>query len=266
MKKLLNFQFNELKQAINKPVLVFIHGLFGDMNNLGVIARAFSDDYSILRVDLRNHGLSFHCEEMNYDAMAEDVFDVIHSLGIREVILVGHSMGGKTAMVCAANYPELVKRLVVIDIAPVAYGEHGHDDVFNGLFAVKNAQPHTRQEAKPILAQYIQDERVQQFMLKSFDASSTDYFRFNLTALKHNYPHLMGWESHRITQPCLFIKGGNSSYILPEYTDRILSQCPHATSFTINGSGHWVHAEKPQFVIRAITHFLNRIDSHGESK
>ena len=152
MKKLLNFQFNELKQAINKPVLVFIHGLFGDMNNLGVIARAFSDDYSILRVDLRNHGASFHSEEMNYDLMAKDVVDVIHSLGIHEVILIGHSMGGKTAMVCAANYPELVKRLVVIDIAPVAYGEHGHDDVFNGLFAVKNAQPHTRQEAKPILA------------------------------------------------------------------------------------------------------------------
>lgn len=182
------------------------------------------------------------------------------------MILVGHSMGGKTSMVCAANYPKFVKGLVVIDIAPVAYGEHGHDDVFNGLFAVKNAQPHTRQEAKPILSQHIRDESVQQFMLKSFDASSDDYFRFNLTALKHNYPYLMGWESRHITQPCLFIKGGNSSYILPEYTDRILSQCPHAASFTINGSGHWVHAEKPQFVIRAITHFLNRIDSHGESK
>ena len=266
MEKLLNFQFNELKQVINKPVLVFIHGLFGDMNNLGVIARAFSDDYSILRVDLRNHGASFHSEEMNYDLMAEDVFQVIQSLGIREVILIGHSMGGKTAMVCAANYPELVKCLVVIDIAPVAYGEHGHDDVFNGLLAVKNAQPHTRQEAKPILAQHIRDESVQQFMLKSFDASSDNYFRFNLTALKRNYPYLMGWESRHIKQPCLFIKGGNSSYILPEYADRILSQCPQATSFTINGSGHWVHAEKPQFVIRAIMHFLDRINSSDESK
>ena len=266
MEKLLNFQFNELKQAINKPVLVFIHGLFGDMNNLGIIARAFSDDYSILRMDLRNHGLSFHSEDMNYDLMAKDVVDVIHSLGIHEVILDGHSMGVKTSMVCAANYPKFVKGLVVIDIAPVAYGEHGHDDVFNGLFAVKNAQPHTRQEAKPILSQHIRDESVQQFMLKSFDASSDDYFRFNLTALKHNYPYLMGWESRHITQPCLFIKGGNSSYILTEYTDLILSQCPHAASFTINGSGHWVHAEKPQFVIRAITHFLNRINSSDESK
>ncbi len=266
MKKLLNFQFNELKQPINKPVLVFIHGLFGDMNNLGVIARAFSDDYSILRVDLRNHGASFHSEEMNYDLMAEDVFQVIQSLGIREVILIGHSMGGKNAMVCAANYPELVKCLVVIDIAPVAYGEHGHDDVFNGLLAVKNAQPHTRQEAKPILAQHIRDESVQQFMLKSFDASSDNYFRFNLTALKRNYPHLMGWESRHIKQPCLFINGGNSSYILPGNTKRILSQCPHTASFTINGSGHWVHAEKPQFVIRAITHFLDRINSSDESK
>ncbi|WP_109079156.1 alpha/beta fold hydrolase [Aggregatibacter kilianii] len=261
MQKLLNFQFNELKQAINKPVLVFIHGLFGDMNNLGVIARAFSDDYSILRIDLRNHGLSFHSEEMNYDLMAEDVFEVIQSLDIREVILMGHSMGGKTVMVLAANFPDLVKGLVVIDIAPIAYGEHRHDDVFSGLFAVKNAQPHSRQEAKPILAQYLQDESVQQFMLKSFEPASTERFRFNLTALKRNYLNLMGWQTRHIPQPCLFIKGGNSSYILPEYTDRILAQCPQATSFTINGSDHWVHAEKPQFVIRAITNFLNKINS-----
>ncbi|TYA37629.1 alpha/beta fold hydrolase [Aggregatibacter actinomycetemcomitans] len=266
MQKLLKFQFNELKQAINKPTLVFIHGLFGDMNNLGIIARAFSEDYAILRVDLRNHGASFHSEEMNYDLMSEDVFHVIQSLSLREVILVGHSMGGKTAMVLAANSPDLVKGLVVIDIAPIAYGEHGHDAVFNGLFAVKNTQPHTRQEAKPILAQHIYDESVQQFMLKSFDATSVDYFRFNLTALKRNYPNLMGWQTRHIQQPCLFIKGGNSSYILPEYADRILAQCPQASSFTINGSDHWVHAEKPQFVIRAITNFLNKINSEYKSK
>ena len=266
MQKLLNFQFHESKQAINKPVLVFIHGLFGDMNNLGVIARAFSDDYAILRVDLRNHGQSFHSDEMNYDAMAEDVFAVIQSLSIKKVVLIGHSMGGKTAMALAALHPEIVESLVVIDIAPVVYGNHGHDAVFAGLFAVKAAQPHTRQEAKPILAQHIEDESVQQFMLKSFDSESPERFRFNLTALKQNYANLMGWHTRHIPQPCLFIKGGNSSYILPQYKSQIIEQCPQANAFTINGSGHWVHAEKPQFVIRAIANFLDKIDSQYESK
>ena len=116
---LLNYQFNQVKQTINSPTLVFIHGLFGDMNNLGIIARAFSENYNILRVDLRNHGHSFHSEKMNYQLMAEDVIAVIHHLNLPKVILIGHSMGGKTAikmclMACSLSKMQrlkLVKRL-----------------------------------------------------------------------------------------------------------------------------------------------------------
>lgn len=135
--QLLNYQFHQTKQAINSPTLVFIHGLFGDMNNLGVIARAFSDNYHILRVDLRNHGQSFHSETMNYDVMADDVWQLIDHLKLDKVILIGHSMGGKTAMKMTALQPQRVEKLVVIDIAPVANSSAGHDDVFRGLFAVK---------------------------------------------------------------------------------------------------------------------------------
>ncbi|WP_032092137.1 alpha/beta fold hydrolase [Necropsobacter rosorum] len=254
---LLNFQFNQLKQPTSKPTLIFIHGLFGDMNNLGVIARAFADDYPILRVDLRNHGHSFHSNEMNYALMAQDLLHLIDYLQLDKVILIGHSMGGKTAMTAAALRPELTEKLVVIDIAPVAYGNHGHDSVFAGLFAVKRAQAQTRQQAKPILAQHIPQASVQQFMLKSFDAHCPERFRFNLTALYANYAKLMDWQAVSFPKPTLFIKGGLSDYILSEYRDEITAQFPHAGAFTINGSGHWVHAEKPDAVIRAVQRFLS---------
>jgi len=178
---LLNYQFNQVKQTINSPTLVFIHGLFGDMNNLGIIARAFSENYNILRVDLRNHGHSFHSEKMNYQLMAEDLIAVIRHLNLSKVILIGHSMGGKTAMKITALCPELVEKLIVIDMSPLPYEGFGHKDVFNGLFAVKNSAPQTRQEAKPLLEKEIDDQDVVQFMLKSFEPNSPDYFRFNLT-------------------------------------------------------------------------------------
>ncbi|OOF44257.1 alpha/beta fold hydrolase [Rodentibacter trehalosifermentans] len=256
--QLLNYQFHQTKQTITSPTLVFIHGLFGDMNNLGVIARALSEHYSILRMDLRNHGQSFRTELMDYSLMAEDLFALIKHLKLEKVILIGHSMGGKTAMKLTALYPEMVEKLIVIDIAPLPYGNQGHQDVFQGLFAVKNAKPQTRQQAKPLLEQHIADPAVVQFMLKSFDPYSSEFFRFHLTTLFNQYPNLMDWQNVQVQTPTLFIRGGNSSYIKPENTTCILAQFPHATSFTINGCGHWVHAEKPAFVIRAIERFLNK--------
>ena len=253
---LLHYQFHQLEQATTQPTLVFIHGLFGDMNNLGIIARAFSENYPILRVDLRNHGQSFHTDEMNYELMAQDLLHLLDYLRLNKVILIGHSMGGKTAMKAAILRPESVEKLIVIDIAPINYGNHGHDKVFNGLFAVKNAAVQTRQQAKPLLAQYISEEAVQQFMLKSFDPACAENFRFNLTALYQNYLALMDWQTGYFNKPTLFIRGGLSDYVLPEYGETILAQFPQATSFTVNGSGHWVHAEKPDAVIRAIERFL----------
>ncbi|PJG85839.1 alpha/beta fold hydrolase [Conservatibacter flavescens] len=256
---LLNYQFTPPAFPSSSPTLVFIHGLFGDMNNLGVIARAFSENYPILRVDLRNHGESFHTPDMNYSLMADDLYRLIQHLKLNKLILIGHSMGGKTAMTFAARYPELVEKLIVIDIAPVSYQEKWHTRVFEGLFAVKQAAPETRQQARPILAQHIQEESIIQFMLKSFDNQTTEKFRFNVTALFQNYNTLMDWQS---VSPCLvptlFIKGGDSPYILPEYRTTILAQFPHSTAFTISGSGHWVHAEKPTHVVRAIEKFLEK--------
>ena len=257
-KNYLNYQFQ--KAALfseTSQTMVFIHGLFGDLNNLGIIARAFTGQFNILRVDLRNHGQSFHSDQMNYQQMAEDLRDLLHHLSIQNAILIGHSMGGKTAMTLADLAPELVERLVVIDIAPVAYQLNRHDNIFAGLFAVKSAKPENRQNAKIEIAKEIKDEGVQQFMLKSFDPKSPESFKFNLSGLHKNYANLMGWQSVSVNKPTLFIKGELSDYLQEKDTQTVLSQFPQAKLFIVSNADHWVHAEKPDAVIRAIQKFLS---------
>ncbi|MDG6345444.1 alpha/beta fold hydrolase [Glaesserella parasuis] len=257
-KMFLHHQFQTATNpATSSPqTMVFIHGLFGDMNNLGVIARAFAEQFNLLRIDLRNHGQSFHSDEMNYTLMAEDLRDLLNHLQLNNVILVGHSMGGKTAMMLANIAPELVAKLIIIDIAPVAYHLNRHDDIFAGLFAVKATKPANRQEAKTAIAKCIQDEGIQQFMLKSFDPQSPEFFKFNLSGLKQNYPNLMDWQNVFVDKPTLFIKGALSDYLQEKDTQTILAQFPQAKSFIVSGADHWVHAEKPEAVVRAMVKFI----------
>lgn len=253
---LLHFVYQPVENNPKAQTMVFLHGLFGDLNNLGIIAKAFAEDYGILRVDLRNHGRSFHADEMDYSLIAQDLKRLLNELNIQNAIIIGHSMGGKSAMALADIAPELVEKLVIIDIAPVCYTQNRHQQIIAGLFAVKNARPQTRQQAKAIMADYIADEGVQQFMLKSFDAESEQSFRFNLTALNQNYQNLMDWEAVKVDKPTLFIKGALSDYIQQEHTETILAQFPQAKSFIVANADHWVHAEKPDAVVRAITKFL----------
>lgn len=257
---LLNYNLQTAKNCKSSEqshrLLVFIHGLFGDMDNLGVIARAFEDEYDILKIDLRNHGDSFHADEMSYALMAEDVKQLLKHLNIEKCTVIGHSMGGKTAMKLADIAPDLVEKLIVIDIAPVAYTGERHSDVFAGLFAVKADRPANRKEAQKSMEQHIPNKGVQQFMLKSFSAKSEDSFLFNLTALKENYKNIMDWQPVLVDKPTLFIKGANSDYIQQKDTQTILAQFPQAKSFVVSNADHWVHAEKPEAVIRAISRIL----------
>lgn len=257
-KHLLNHLFQPATKNPNAQTMVFLHGLFGDMNNLGIIARNFADQFNILRVDLRNHGASFHADEMNYTLMAEDLKNLLLILKLSNVIVIGHSMGGKTAMTLAHIAPELIDKLVVIDIAPTTNPTHRHDANFAGLFAVKEAKPANRQEAKKVLSQFVKDEGEQQFMLKAFDPQKPDYFRFNLTSIKANYLNIMDWQAVYFDKPTLFIKGGASDYIQAKDTETILAQFPKATSFVVANAHHWVHAEKPETVVRAIQKFLEK--------
>lgn len=250
------FQPAQNPKTAQPKTLLFIHGLFGDLNNLGMIARPFVDEYHILRVDLRNHGQSFHSDEMNFTLMADDIFKVVEQLGLSQLILVGHSLGGKTAMTFAHHYPDYVEKLVVIDIAPVIYTQNRHRDIFAGLFRVRDAKPANRQQARELMFAELHDEGVTQFMLKSFDPTAPEYFKFNLSGLRANYDILMGWENVSVQTPTLFIKGSLSDYLQQSYTKDVLAQLPNSKLFVVNNASHWVHAEKPDSVIRAIQEFL----------
>jgi len=237
----------------NSPI-VLVHGLFGSLDNLGILARDLVADHDILQVDMRNHGLSERSPEMTYPAMAQDLIDTMDANGIEKATLIGHSMGGKAVMAVTALAPERVEKLVAIDIAPVNYQVRRHDEIFAAINAVTEAGVATRQQASEAMRQHVKEEGVIQFLLKSFVDGE---WRFNVPVLWDQYPHIVGWETIPAwDRPALFIPGGNSPYVTAEYRDPLLAQFPQARAHVIAGAGHWVHAEKPEAVLRAIRRYL----------
>ncbi len=251
---LLNYDLQPAATDTNLPTVVLIHGLFGSIGNLGILARTLKSTHPVLQVDLRNHGLSPQTEEMNYTLMSQDVLDTLDHLGIQQCILIGHSMGGKVAMRLAHLMPERVAKLVVLDIAPVAYSVRHHDAVLQALFAVEQAQATSRTEATQIMRQFLHEEMVIQFLMKSFAQGN---WRFNIHAIDRHYADILSWpEQPAFNQDTLFIRGGHSSYVQASYFSRIQTQFPLAKIETIEGAGHWLHAEKPDQVIALIQDFL----------
>ena len=252
---LLNF-----KEQGQGPAVVLIHGLFGSLDNLGLLARTLSEHYRVISVDLRNHGASFHSDEMSYPQQAADVLALLDALALDQVSLVGHSMGGKVAMQLAKQAPARVARLVVADIAPVAYPHSRHQNVFAGLNATLKQLVQSRSEAEAILAEHIEIAGVRQFLLKSFAKGESGWgWRFNVAALERNYANIMGWpdNQHRFEGPTLLIKGGDSDYMQPQYTDTVMAQFPAAKARVIAGTGHWLHAEKPVLFNKLVVDFLS---------
>lgn len=251
----LNSRLQTAQQSNSNLPVVLIHGLFGSLDNLGVLARDLGQTYTLLSVDLRNHGLSPRSEEMHYRAMAMDILDTLDAEDIDKAIIIGHSMGGKVAMALTAIAPERVAKLVVIDIAPVAYHIHRHREIFKAINAVTEAGVTTRQQATDIMQRDINEAGVIQFLLKSF---SNGAWKFNVPVLEAQYETILGWQPvPRWPHPVLFIRGGNSSYIEERYRDELMQQFPLSRAYVIAGAGHWVHAEKPEAVLRAIHRFLD---------
>lgn len=204
---------------------------------------------------MRNHGLSPRSPEMNYPAMAQDLLDTLDDRQIEKAIFIGHSMGGKAVMALTALAPERVERLVAIDIAPVDYHVRRHDEIFAAINAVTDAQASSRQQAASVMRQHLQEEGVIQFLLKSFVDGE---WRFNVPVLWDQYPHIVGWETIPAWEhPALFIPCGNSPYVTEAYREQLLAQFPQARAHVIAGAGHWVHAEKPEAVLRAIRRYLS---------
>jgi len=245
------------KQTGQGPHLILIHGLFGSLENLNVIARALSEFFTVTAIDLRNHGRSDHSEHMSYPLMCEDINDLMIQLTIEHAIFVGHSMGGKVAMQVALNMPEKVKKLVVLDIAPVTY-EPRHDDVFLGLNAVTDSNITTRQDADNNMAEFINEAGVRQFLLKSLVKSDDGFdWRFNLPILQSKYCDILASPTgNPFSGEALFIKGSNSEYITEDMREIFLKLFPNCKAKVIHGTGHWLHAEKPIAVNKTITDFI----------
>ncbi len=244
------------------PWLIMLHGLFGSGDNLGGLARLLEANYRILLLDLRNHGRSPHAPEMAYVDMAQDVFEAMDRHDIEKAIVFGHSMGGKVAMQVALAAPARISALIVGDIAPVRYGNH-HDRILKGLQAVSKAAPQSRSGAQELLAEYVDEPDVLNFLMTNWrrDDQGKWCWRINLPAIAARYADIAnGNDSGRYDGPVLFLRGEHSDYVQTAHRDKILALFPSATVKTIGGTGHWLHAEKPDMVARSILRFLEQAE------
>ncbi len=229
------------------PPILIVHGLFGSGRNWGVIAKRLSETRRVITLDMRNHGESFRSESQSYEDMAADLAEVIAAEGgIADVI--GHSMGGKAAMVLALTQPETLRRLMVADIAPVKYS-HGasHLDYIAAMQALDLSTIATRGDADRALADRIPTASVRAFLLQSLDVKEKRW-RLNLPVLARALPGILDFPALQgpFDGPTLFLAGGASNYILPEHRAQIRTLFPAARQAKLPGVGHWLHAEKPR--------------------
>ena len=241
-----------------KETLLLLHGLFGSADNLGGIARLLQEQYRVIAIDHRNHGRSPHSDVMNYGVMAEDIAAFMDDEHIESAFVFGHSMGGKVAMQLALNKASRVKKLIVADIAPVTYDRH-HDGILQGMLSVAEAAPGSRKAAMEQLADFVSEPDVLNFLMTNWRRNdSGDWgWRVNLKIISEQYAHIAaGNTGSPYMGDTLFLRGGASDYIRPEHREATLQLFPNATVRTIEGASHWLHAEKPDMVARAILKFL----------
>lgn len=246
------------KLGEGKP-LIILHGLFGSGDNWQTISKEFAPFYSVHLVDQRNHGNSPHSDEFNYDLLANDLKEFLDENEIRKAAVLGHSMGGKAAMTFASLFPEMVEKLIVVDIGPKQYPPH-HENVFNGFKAVSLETIKSRKQAEEQLSLNISDFGVRQFILKNLTRNENGGFKWkvNLKSLVENVSEVGRAldASDSFEGETLFVGGSNSGYIKTEDHDLILSHFPQAKIEMIEGAGHWVHAEKPKELFEVVMKFL----------
>lgn len=240
-----------------KPPVILLHGLFGMGDNLLALAKVLEKNYTVYRLDLRNHGRSSSEKTMSLPEMADDVRAWMDEQGIERMNFVGHSLGGKVAMQLALTWPERVNKLVVADIAPVEYPPH-HSDVLEGLQKVELSTLSSRRDADQVLSRFIEESGVRQFLLKSLYKNDQGFhWRFNLDVIVTAYDHLrQGVSGESFLNPVLFIKGENSKYIRAENQSVIKQLFPNFDFKVIQDTGHWLHAEKPAVFNRLVERFL----------
>ena len=240
------------------PVLM-VHGLFGQGRNLGAVARRLAERRQVAIVDMRNHGNSFHDPDHGYLALAEDLAQAISDLGGR-VDLVGHSMGGKASMVLALTRPDLVRKLAVMDIAPVAYA-HSQNALIDAMASLDLGSIDRRSAADAALAKKVDDPGVRAFLLQSLDLKSDPKaWRLNLPALRDQMDHLVGWPENlpkaSFNGPVLEIAGERSDYVTDAGQAALREHFPQARVVRVKGAGHWLHADAPDAVAQILVSYL----------
>ena len=240
-----------------EPLLI-LHGLMGMLDNWQGPAKTYSESFDTIIIDARNHGHSEHSSEFNYSAMVGDVFELCDDLCLDEVYLLGHSMGGKTAMKFAQNYPEMIKKLIVADIAPKKYAVH-HQEILAGLKSLDFSILKSRGDVDKTLEPFIPEVGVRQFLMKSiyWKEKGKLGLRFNLDAIEDNI-ELIGESTldAQFAGETLFIRGANSNYISNQDFEDIKLGFPNSTLETIQDAGHWLHAEKPIEFLEETIDFL----------
>ena len=231
------------------PPIVLLHGLFGRSQNLGMLARRLAAHYRVVSLDLRNHGGSPHVAGMRYADMAEDVRETLIASGAWPARILGHSMGGKVAMMLALQRPEEVRALVVADIAPVPY-HHQNRLVAAALQAIDPAPGLTRAIADAALAPAVAEASVRGFLLQNLVFSEAPYWRIGLSHIADALEDIEGWpeiaDTSTYAGPVTFISGANSNFVVQEQRALIIARFPRAMFITIENAGHWLHAEQPE--------------------
>lgn len=241
--------------------LIILHGLFGSLDNWLTLGKYLSQDYQVWLVDQRNHGQSPHSEAFDYLLLAKDLSEFIETHQIKNPFVLGHSMGGKTVMHFATQYPKLVQKLIVVDIAPVSYPVH-HEAILKAMNQVDFSKINRRGDVDEILAEGIEEASVRQFLLKNiYWKTKTELaWRFNLPVLTQTIEEISAGVRIEGTYDgeTLFVAGGTSNYITEQYHSKIFEYFPKATIKTIAHAGHWVHAEAPEEFITIVKDFMEK--------
>lgn len=249
---------NYKEYGAGEPVVI-LHGLLGMLDNWHSFAKKLGEEYWVISVDQRNHGKSFHSEAFNYKLLSNDISTFLDALHIPKCHIIGHSMGGKTALQFINDHPDTIEKAIIVDISPKAYAG-GHESIFEALKSVDLKTITSRKQVQDLLMSKIQNLGTVHFLMKNLNRESTGEYTWkaNVLALDNNYDNIKGSVEFDdiIETPTLFIKGDSSNYIMEEDLKIISEKFEESEIVTIDGAGHWVHADQPEKLLDCVKDFL----------
>ena len=246
------------------PCVLICHGLYGSLANFGGLAKQLEENYTVIRVDLRNHGKSPHTLNMTQQAMANDLALLLDELGVKKAVVIGHSLGGKVAMTFAQQNPLRVSGLIIVDVAPVSYALDSHNSVFAALKSVDLTAIKSRKDAGEVLIQHLAEASMRQFLLTNLERTASGFqWRINLDVLISEYSDIAAAPpiAPAYDGAALLIKGSESTYINDAMLPTVKQRFPNCVVNTVSGAGHWLHAEKPAEFIALVQEFLSTLFS-----